>query len=94
MKNANFKIDERKYVFLEQLVSTGSYKSLSEIYRIAIDEFMSKYTDIPTNLALDRRNKRNAGEINKIHEIERTQNRQIASILEELEELKRHISRD
>ena len=89
MRNANFKLDEQKYEFLEQLVSTGTYKSLSEVFRTAVDEFISKYTDIPTLLSLDRRVKLNKAQIDKLNESDRNQNRQLAELKREMEGLKK-----
>ena len=88
MRNANFKLDEQKYEFLEQLVSTGTYKSLSEVFRTAVDEFIAKYTDIPTLLSLDRRVKLNKAQIDKLSESDRNQNRQLAELQREMEGLK------
>ena len=44
--------------FLEQLVKSGTYKSVSEIIRVAIDDFISKYTNRPTLFSLDQRMQR------------------------------------
>lgn len=87
--NANFKIDPEKHEFLQQLVSTGTYRSLSAIYRLAVDEFISKYTDIPTLLSLDRRVKLNKAYIDEIRESNRTQNRLIAENRKDIEEMKK-----
>ena len=82
--NANFKIDPEKYDFLQGLVSTGTYRSLSQIYRLAVDEFISKYTDIPTLLSLDRRVKLNKAQIDKLSESDRNQNRRLSEIEEKI----------
>ena len=82
--NANFKIDPQKHEFLQQLVSTGTYRSLSAIYRLAVDEFIAKYTDIPTLLSLDRRVKMNKAHIDKLNESDRNQNRRLSEIEEKL----------
>lgn len=82
--NANFKIDPEKYEFLQGLVSTGTYKSLSEVFRTAVDEFIAKYTDIPTLLSLDRRVKLNKAQIDKLNESDRTQNRRLSEIEEKI----------
>ncbi len=87
--NANFKIDPEKYEFLQGLVSTGTYRSLSEIYRLAVDEFIAKYTDIPTLLSLDRRVKLNKAQIDKLSESDRNQNRHLAGLQRDVEGLKK-----
>ncbi len=86
--NATFKIDPEKQEFLQGLVSTETYKSLSQIYRLAIDEFISKYTNIPTILSLDRRVKLNKAQIDKLNESDRNQNRQLAELQREMKGLK------
>ena len=87
--NATFKIDPEKHDFLQGLVSTGTHRSLSQIYRLAVDEFISKYTDIPTLLSLDRRVKLNKAQIDKLNESDRNQNRQLAELKREMEGLKK-----
>ncbi len=68
--------------FLQQLVVAGTYPSLSAIYRIAISEFISKYTNRPTLLGINRRVERNTSEVNKLHEENRAQNKRLHDIEE------------
>lgn len=82
--NANFKIPDADKQFLEQLVASGTYPSLSEIYRTAVSEFISKYTDRPTLIGLNRRVERNTHEVNKLHEENRAQNRRIQDLEEKI----------
>jgi len=70
--------------FLEQLVASGTYPSLSAVYRIAISEFISKYTDRPTLLGINRRVERNTHEVDKIHEENRVQNKRLHEIEEKM----------
>ena len=61
MENANFKITSEDKMFLKRLIASGTYSSLSEIYRISIDEFISKYTNRPSLMGLsDRQNRQQA----------------------------------
>ena len=85
MKNANFRIEDHKYKIIKNLVSAGTYGSLTEFFRAATDELLAKYTDIPTLLSVDRRVKLNKAEIDKLHEAKRTLNRQVAEIQKELD---------
>jgi len=82
--NANFKIDREDKQFLQQLVASGTYSNLSTIYRTAIDEFISKYTNRPTLLGINRRVELNTHEINKLHEENRAQNKRIHEIEEKI----------
>lgn len=82
--NANFKIPAEDKQFLDQLIASGTYFSLSEIYRTAVAEFISKYTDRPTLIGLNRRVERNTHEVNKLHEENRIQNRRIQDLEEKI----------
>ncbi|MEE9316516.1 MAG: hypothetical protein V3U97_05345 [bacterium] len=66
MENANFKITSEDKKFLKQLVLSGTYSSLSEIYRTAIDEFISKYTNRPSLMGLSQRQDRQGARLNGI----------------------------
>lgn len=70
--------------FLQQLVASGTYPSISEICRIAISEFISKYTNRPTLLGINSRVERNTHEVNKLHEANREQNKRIHDIEEKI----------
>ena len=63
--------------FLEQLVAAGTYPSLSAICRIAIAEFISKYTNRPTLMGINSRVERNSSEVDKLHEENRAQNKRL-----------------
>lgn len=75
--------------FLEQLVASGTYPSLSAIYRTAISEFISQYTNRPTLLGINRRVERNTGEVDKLHEENRAQNKRLHDIEEKINALSR-----
>ena len=66
MENANFKITLDDKNFLKQLVLSGTYSSLSEIYRTAIDEFISKYTNRPSLMGLSQRQDRHQARLDGI----------------------------
>ena len=66
MENANFKITSEDKKFLKQLVLSGTYSSLSEIYRTAIDEFISKYTNRPSLMGLSQRQDRQQARLDGI----------------------------
>ena len=66
------------------IVSAGTYDSISEFFRVAVDEHLARYTDIPTLLSLDRRVKLNKAQIDKLSESDRTQNRRITQIEEKI----------
>ena len=66
MENANFKITSEDKKFLKQLVISGTYSSLSEIYRTAIDEFISKYTNRPSLMGLSQRQDRQGARLDGI----------------------------
>ena len=66
MENANFKITSDDKKFLKQLVASGTYSSLSEIYRTAIDEFISKYTNRPSLMGLSDRQNRQQARLDRI----------------------------
>ena len=66
MENANFKITSDDKTFLKQLVISGTYSSLSEIYRTAIDEFISKYTNRPSLMGLSQRQNRQGARLDGI----------------------------
>ena len=66
MENANFKITSEDKKFLKQLVLSGTYSSLSEIYRTAIDEFISKYTNRPSLMGLSQRQDRQGARLDGI----------------------------
>lgn len=85
MRNANFRLENHKYKIIEGLVATGTYKSLTAFFTAATDELLSKYTDIPTLLSLDRKVKLNKSLIDGLSQSDRTQNRQIAEIQKEQE---------
>ena len=80
MENANFKISSEDKRFLKQLVLSGSYPSLSEIYRISVDEFISKYTNRPSLMGLSQRQDRQQGRLDRIEEELRTIRKNIAEI--------------
>ena len=75
--------------FLQQLVASGTYPSISEICRIAIAEFISKYTNRPTLLGINRRVERNTSEVDKLHEENRAQNKRLHDIEEKIDVLSR-----
>ena len=50
----HFRIEEEDKRFLERLVSSGTFSSLTDVCRRAIRDFKSKYTNEPTLTALDR----------------------------------------
>ena len=66
MENANFKITSEDKKFLKQLVISGTYSSLSEIYRTAIDEFISKYTNRPSLMGLSQRQDRQGARLDGV----------------------------
>jgi len=66
MENANFKIASEDKTFLKRLIASGTYSSLSEIYRTALDEFISKYTDRPSLMGLSQRQDRQQARLNGI----------------------------
>ena len=78
--DARIPIEDKQ--FLQQLVASGTYKSLSAIYRTAISEFISKYTNRPTLLGINRRVERNTSEVDKLHEENRAQNKRLHDIEE------------
>ena len=82
--NANSKIDREDKQFLQQLVASGTYPSISEICRTAVSEFISKYTNRPTLLGINRRVERNTHEVDKLHEENREQNKRIHEIEEKI----------
>ena len=82
--NANFVLSEKKYEIIKGLVSAGTYDSISEFFRVAVDEHLARYTDIPTLLSLDRRVKLNKAQIDKMNETDRTQNRRLTQIEEKI----------
>ena len=71
--------------FLQRLVASGTYSSISEICRIAISEFISKYTDRPTLMGINRRVERNTHEVDKLHEENREQNKRLHDIEEKID---------
>lgn len=73
--------------FLQQLVASGIYPNLSAIYRTAISEFISKYTDRPTLLGINRRVERNTYEVDTLHEENRGQNKRLHDIEEKIDVL-------
>ena len=81
MENANFKISSEDKKFLKQLVLSGTYSSLSEIYRTSIDEFISKYTNRPSLMGLSQRQNRHGGRLDGIERELRT----IRKALDEIE---------
>ena len=44
--------------FITRLVTSGTYKNRSEVLRCSLEEFMAKYTGIPTLSSLDEQVKR------------------------------------
>lgn len=44
--------------FIDRMVSSGTYKSRSDVMRKALEELMAKYTGIPTLSSLDDQVKR------------------------------------
>ena len=66
MENANFKIKSEDKTFLKQLIASGTYSSLSEIYRTATDEFISKYTNRPSLMGLSQRQDRQQARLDRV----------------------------
>ena len=89
MLNANFKITQEDKRFLEQLVKSGTYKSLSDIYRSAIDDFISKYTNRPTLFSLDQRMQRAFARLDANDAEHRDMRAQIFKLEQDIEVLKR-----
>lgn len=58
MLNANFKIPIEDKRWLEKLIASSDYRSLSQIYREAVSEFIAKYTNRPTLMSLDQQMQR------------------------------------
>ena len=81
MENANFKITSEDKKFLKQLVLSGTYSSLSEIYRTAIDEFISKYTNRPSLMGLSQRQDRQGARLDRVER----ELRIIRKVLDEIE---------
>jgi len=54
----NYRLKPEENSFIERLVSSGTYKNRSEVVRRALEEFMAKYTGIPTLSSLDEQVKR------------------------------------
>jgi len=54
----NYRLKLEEDSFIERLVSSGTYKNRSEVVRRALEEFMAKYTGIPTLSSLDDQVKR------------------------------------
>jgi len=89
MLNANFKITQEDKRFLEQLVKSGTYKSLSDIYRSAIADFISKYTNRPTLFSLDQRMQRAFARLDSHDADMREIRAQIFKLEQDIEVLKR-----
>ncbi|MBU1067925.1 hypothetical protein KKE60_09070 [Patescibacteria group bacterium] len=89
MLNANFKITQEDKRFLEQLVKSGTYKSLSEIYRSAVDDFISKYTNRPTLFSLDQRMQRSFARLDRHDADLREVRAQIFKVEQDVEILKK-----
>jgi len=87
MENANFKIASEDKMFLKRLIASGTYSSLSEIYRIALDEFISKYTNRPSLMGLSDRQNRQQGRLDGIE-------RELRDIRKVLAEIEKHYSKD
>lgn len=88
-ENANFKIDREDKEFLQNLVATGTYPSLSEIYRAAVSEFIAKYTDRPTLLSMDRKVKSLQASRDRQDEEMREIRRKLTELEEFMERLKK-----
>jgi len=56
--NFYFRLSEEENGFINRLVSSGTYRNRSEVMRKALEEFMAKYTGIPTLSSLDEQVKR------------------------------------
>jgi len=56
--NFYFRLSDEEDSFINRLVSTGTYRNKSEVFRKALEEFMAKYTGIPTLSSLDEQVKR------------------------------------
>jgi len=89
MLNANFKITREDKRFLEQLVKSGTYRSLSEIYRAAVDDFISKYTNRPTLFSLDQRMQRAFARLDSNDGEHREMTATLHKVLQDVEMLKR-----
>ena len=78
MENANFKIESEDKTFLKQLIASGTYSSYSEIYRIALDEFISKYTNRPSLMGLSQRQDRQQARLDRVERELRDIRKQLA----------------
>jgi len=78
MENANFKIESEDKTFLKQLIASGTYSSYSEIYRIALDEFISKYTNRPSLMGLSQRQDRQQARLDRVESELRDIRKQLA----------------
>ena len=83
--NVNFRHEKSKQDIIKNLISAGTFESLTHFYRTAADELLAKYTNIPTLLSLDRRVNANKGYIDKLNEEKRDLNRRLTEIEKELE---------
>lgn len=54
----DFRITPEESRFIKRLVSSGTYQNRSEVLRRSVEEFMAKYTGIPTLSSLDEQIKR------------------------------------
>ena len=75
--------------FLEQLVKSGTYKSISEIIRVAVSDFISKYTNRPTLFSLDQRMQRAFARLDTNDADHREMRAQIFKLEQDVEVLKR-----
>lgn len=89
MLNANFKIPAEDKRWLERLIATTEYSSLSQIYREAVSEFIAKYTNRPTLLSLDQQIQRIRARADRFDADMRDVKREIHELKQELEVLKR-----
>jgi len=54
----DYRITPEENGFIDRLVSSGTYRNRSEVMRKALEEFIAKYTGIPTLSSLDDQVKR------------------------------------
>ncbi|MFH1327710.1 MAG: hypothetical protein ABIH76_02500 [Candidatus Bathyarchaeota archaeon] len=78
IKDVNFHIPVKTKIFLNHLIESGEYKSLSEIYRIALDEFISKYTNRPSLMGLSQRQDRQQARLDRVERELRDIRKQLA----------------
>ena len=75
--NFYFRLTTEEDGFINRLVSSGTYKNSSEVMRRALEEFMAKYTGIPTLSNLDDQVKRIRFRVDGVEEDMREIRRQL-----------------